>query len=52
MQDRSVEKVSILFVTSKMKQLQNFIFYVCVATGFLPRNVLLPAFFSAGAVGP
>ena len=46
LQDRSLEKVVILHAIAQVKQLSIFIFLTRVATGFLPRDVLL-AFFRA-----
>ena len=40
LQDRSIEKVLILVAIAKGKQLWIFIFFIYVAAGFLPRDVL------------
>ena len=39
MQDRSVEKVVILFATQKVKQLQIFYIFAWLATGFIPLYI-------------
>ena len=44
LQDRSVEKVVMLLAIAKGKQLSVFISRTRVATGFLPRDVLLEFF--------
>ena len=51
LQDRSIEKVVILFANANGKQLWILIFLTRVATGFLSRDVLL-TFFRSRVQGP